>query len=180
MVWQYSPRFRPAARAALVVGILLAVPVLATAQSGAFLSVTKVGGDGLVTTAPVAEGVCRPFFDVRCAWAFPVGTVVTLMVEPQPGMSFTSWGGDADCADGTVTLSSDRRCLAFFDSGPPTPSGSDFSHDGHPDLLWTYPTGWLTAWLLNGTALLEARALVHGRDRVAARCHWRHRWRWAG
>ena len=87
---------------------------------------------------------------------------MTLRVEPIPGVQFRSWGGDADCEDGVVTMSGDRRCLAFFDSGPPTPGGTDFNLDGHSDVLWQHPSGWVTAWLMNRTALLEAHAVYTG------------------
>ncbi len=39
----------------------------------------------------------------------------TLTATPEPGSTFGGWSGDADCADGSVTLSADRQCEARFD-----------------------------------------------------------------
>jgi M6 family metalloprotease-like protein len=74
------------------------------------LSVTREGlGSGSVTSSP--EGVdCGS----DCDEAFSSGTEVTLTAHEDMGSTFESWGGDADCLDGVVTLSSDLFCSASF------------------------------------------------------------------
>ncbi|MBA4374085.1 MAG: hypothetical protein C0402_14635 [Thermodesulfovibrio sp.] len=42
------------------------------------------------------------------------GHVVTLTATPDPGAVFYGWSGDADCADGQVTMTSDKNCTATF------------------------------------------------------------------
>ena len=49
-----------------------------------------------------------------CAGELAPGTAVTLHATPDAGSSFGGWIGDADCADGSVTLTADRSCTAVF------------------------------------------------------------------
>jgi glucose/arabinose dehydrogenase len=77
------------------------------------LSVAKAGnGTGVVTSSPSMLD-CRDI----CAAQLPANTVVTLLATPDAGYPFVGWSGDADCADGSVTLSSDRTCTATFGTG---------------------------------------------------------------
>jgi hypothetical protein len=80
------------------------------------LSVTIVN-DGTVTSSPAGIN-CGP----DCIERFFTGTVVTLFATPDPGGAFDSWGGDPDCADGVVTMSAARSCVATFviSDNPPT------------------------------------------------------------
>jgi hypothetical protein len=79
------------------------------------LRVTLAGtGGGYVDTVPAGIG-CAPF----CEAAFATGQLVTLRPAAASGSSFGGWGGDADCADGQVTMSADRACTAtFVELGP--------------------------------------------------------------
>ena len=41
----------------------------------------------------------------------------TLVPTASPGWTFAGWSGDDDCADGVVTLTVDRTCVAKFGNG---------------------------------------------------------------
>jgi hypothetical protein len=66
--------------------------------------------NGSVSSAPGGISLCAQ----SCSAAFPVGTVVTLTASPAAGHQFVAWTGDADCADGSVTLNADKSCSATF------------------------------------------------------------------
>lgn len=57
-----------------------------------------------------------------CSAAYVPGTTVRLEPRPRPGYRFFEWGGNADCRDGTVTLTSNQACTATFVeiTAPPT------------------------------------------------------------
>ncbi|MBI2219310.1 MAG: hypothetical protein HYU51_18685 [Candidatus Rokubacteria bacterium] len=66
-------------------------------------------GDGTVTAQP--GGIdCG----TDCTETYLGGSTVTLAAVPAPGSTFTGWTGDADCADGVVTLTASRSCVAVF------------------------------------------------------------------
>jgi hypothetical protein len=78
------------------------------------LSVAKTGGGaGTVTSSP--SGIdCGG----TCSATFADATTVTLVATPAAGSKFSGWSGAADCADGTVQLTSDLSCTATFDRLP--------------------------------------------------------------
>lgn len=75
------------------------------------LTVTKSGtGSGTVTSSP--SGInCG----TDCSEAYRVNASVTLTASPSADSIFTGWSGDADCADGQVTMDADKNCIANFD-----------------------------------------------------------------
>ncbi|MBK8637069.1 MAG: right-handed parallel beta-helix repeat-containing protein [Chromatiaceae bacterium] len=77
----------------------------------AILSLARAGtGGGTVTSAPTGIACGSD-----CFQAFDLDTVVTLTATPTDGNSvFEGWGGDADCADGQVTMSTHASCTATF------------------------------------------------------------------
>ena len=77
------------------------------------LSVALLGaGKGGITSSP-AVIECGHV----CGAHYAAGTSVTLTAVSDPGFTFEGYGGDADCADGVVTLSSDTSCTALFGAG---------------------------------------------------------------
>lgn len=79
-------------------------------NSTATLSVTKAGtGAGSVSSNLVGIAC-----GTDCNEAFITGTVVTLTASPDPGSIFVSWGGNADCSDGVVTMDVAKTCRATF------------------------------------------------------------------
>jgi hypothetical protein len=73
------------------------------------LTISKAGaGTGLITsTAPVIH--CGTICGVEAS-----GSTFTLSVAPDSGSVFAGWSGDADCVDGSVTLTADRTCVAHL------------------------------------------------------------------
>ena len=77
----------------------------------ATLTVSRAGfGSGVVTSVPAGIDCGND-----CTEDYPEGTPVTLAATPDAGATFAGWGGDADCADGQVTLDAARSCVATFD-----------------------------------------------------------------
>lgn len=70
-------------------------------------------GKGTVTSNPAGID-CGP----DCDEVYAAGTVVTLVAAPDLGSKFKGWSGDADCEDGTVTLTGNVACTATFTRFP--------------------------------------------------------------
>ena len=84
---------------------IAAVPINPAPFSGTTWDLT-MANDGNGTTTP-AEGV----------HTYAEGNVVNITATPSVGYVFDSWTGDADCADGSVTMDADKTCTANFVQG---------------------------------------------------------------
>ena len=78
------------------------------------LSISPAPTGGAVTSNP-AGITCG----ADCTNPYADSTSVVLTPLPSAGGAFAGWGGDADCMDGTVTMSANRTCTAFFTSVSP-------------------------------------------------------------
>jgi hypothetical protein len=74
------------------------------------LAVTKPGTGAGTVTASAGSLQCG----ADCAEEYAIGTVVTLSAVAQSPSTFAGFGGDADCVDGSVTLTDNRTCSAIF------------------------------------------------------------------
>ena len=85
--------------------------------------VLTMATDGHGTTSPAVGG-----------HSYPQGSVVPISATPNSGYVFDSWAGDADCADGSVTMNADKTCTANFVTAPPgvTVDGAASSGTGAP------------------------------------------------
>jgi hypothetical protein len=77
----------------------------------AILAINRAGnGSGIVTSAPAGINCGND-----CFQAYPIDTPVTLTATPADANSaFDGWSGDADCADGQVTMATGLSCTATF------------------------------------------------------------------
>lgn len=91
-------------------------------------------GDGTVTSVPVGIDC-----GATCSAQFPVDQLVDLIPNPGLGAVFTGWGGDADCADGAVTMSADVSCTATF--GPDTRTLSVATYGAGSGTITSTPEG---------------------------------------
>jgi hypothetical protein len=75
------------------------------------LTVVNAGlGSGSVTSSPAGINCGGD-----CSEDYGYGTTVTLTAIPDTGSVFSGWSGNADCADGVVTMDTGRACIATFD-----------------------------------------------------------------
>jgi len=61
-----------------------------------------------IATSGTGSGTAGP------AGSYPSGTVVSLTNSPNASSNFAGWSGDADCTDGSVTMSVAKSCTATF------------------------------------------------------------------
>jgi hypothetical protein len=72
----------------------------------------QVSGSGFGTVVSDPSGIAC---GTDCRENYTKGQVVRLTPRPFPGSVFSGWGGDADCSDGIVVMSSNRTCIANFE-----------------------------------------------------------------
>jgi len=78
------------------------------------LTLQKAGtGSGSVTSDP-AGLTCGTSCGSTAA-SFPTGTLVALNPAAAAGSVFTGWSGNADCANGVITIDADKTCTATFE-----------------------------------------------------------------
>lgn len=76
------------------------------------------GAEGNVSSDPAGINCGNGGSD--CLEDYTEGSTVTLTATPATGSEFIAWGGDADCEDGIVTMSTPTSCIAVFDLVPYT------------------------------------------------------------
>ena len=105
-----------------VLSSVVAMTVTSTPPTTATLAVTVVGS-GSVTSAP-AGIACG----ADCSEVYALNMIVTLTATPAAGFAFSAWSGDADCSDGSVTMSAARACTATFTATTGSLTGSWISN----------------------------------------------------
>lgn len=76
------------------------------------VSVGKTGnGSGTVTSTPPGINC-----GTDCSEKVQAGQTMMLAASPAASSSFTGWSGDADCTDGSLTITGTRSCFANFQS----------------------------------------------------------------
>ena len=104
----------------------LIVPITLNLTAMNRLTVTRSGtGAGTVTTSPAGISCGSD-----CAEAFYPGTLVRLTATPAAGSVFSGWGGEADCADGTIIMDAPKSCSAIFTIKSFTVTGSVIGGNG--------------------------------------------------
>ncbi|MDO8715791.1 MAG: LamG-like jellyroll fold domain-containing protein, partial [Dehalococcoidales bacterium] len=89
------------------------------------LTISKAGtGTGTVTATGINCGT-------DCTESYTSGTTVVLTAAPAGGSTFSGWSGDADCSDGSVTMTANRACTATFNAAAPILYASYTTGDGN-------------------------------------------------
>jgi len=122
------------------------------------LTISKLGtGTGSVTSSP--SGIAC---GSDCKEPYNPGTVVALTATPDPSSKFSGWSGDADCSDGSVTMSTDIACTATFDKeGTPPPTTSLFFQSGSISALDPADPA-APPVVIESAATQEAQGILHG------------------
>ena len=64
-----------------------------------------------LTLSLIGSGVITP---TAGSHKYLAGASVGLKESPAPDWHLSGWNGDADCADGSVTLNANKNCVAMF------------------------------------------------------------------
>jgi len=83
-------------------------------NQSAYASLPSANVEGFALTMSITgagSGVVSPTVGIH---GYPAGAVVTLIATPNSGSTFDGWSGDADCADGSVTMTVNKTCTATF------------------------------------------------------------------
>ena len=83
--------------------------ICGTTLNASFTLTLSRSGNGTVTSSPTGISCGSD-----CTEVYTGGTVVKLTAAPASGSSFTSWSGNADCSDGSVTMNGNINCTAVF------------------------------------------------------------------
>jgi len=122
------------------------------------LTITKVGtGSGTVTSSPTGI-TCG----TSCTATFRSGQVVTLTALATIGSFPGGWSGDADCFDGSVTMSTVHSCTARFDSAQSNLMSlhGDINGDGKSDIFWQHLDGSASIWSMNGVTQTSSGGMI--------------------
>ncbi len=88
----------------------IGVTLIGPACTGYTLTISKSGsGSGTVTSSPIGIDC-----GTDCSQEYGNGLAITLTATASTGSTFAGWSGDADCADGQVTMDANKNCIATF------------------------------------------------------------------
>jgi len=76
-------------------------------------TITASGGSGSDTSISCGS---------NCSGTYNSGSVVTLSAVAAAGYTFSSWTGNADCTDGSVTMNASKSCTANYVFAPAQPN----------------------------------------------------------
>ena len=123
------------------------------------LSLGRAGtGSGMLASTPAGINC-----GITCTGSFTAGSTVNLTATPTAGSTFAGWSGNADCSDGSVTMSGAKSCTATFNTvavisqQPLLPSAgmllndptkyADVNGDGRLDILYFDTKGTRGVWV---------------------------------
>ncbi len=82
-----------------------------TGSDDAVFTILPISYTLTISTAGNGNGVVTPMVGV---YSYTYGTAVTLTASANTVSTFTGWSGNADCTDGSITMDTDKTCIATF------------------------------------------------------------------